>query len=81
MSYILNCENSNTAIEILNELKNQGINARVVPTPSSIINGCGLSLVIKSEADFENANKYSDKFIAYQFDKSINRKIEYKKLK
>ena len=81
MSYILNCENSNTAIEILNELKNQGINARVVPTPSSIINGCGLSLVIKSEADFENANKYSDKFIAYQFVKSINRKIEYKKLK
>ncbi|MBP3201222.1 MAG: DUF3343 domain-containing protein [Lachnospiraceae bacterium] len=81
MSYILNCENSNIAIEILNELRDQGINARVVPTPSSIINGCGLSLVIKSEADFEKTNKYSDKFIAYQFTKSINRKIEYKKLK
>ena len=59
MSYLLNCENSNIAIEILNELRDQGINARVVPTPSSIIDGCGLSLVIKSETDFEKVSMYN----------------------
>ena len=79
MSYLLNCENSNIAIEILNELRDQGINARVVPTPSSIIDGCGLSLVIKSETDFEKASMYSDKYIAYKLIKNIKGKIEYKK--
>ncbi len=80
MSYLLNCENSNIAIEILNELRDQGINARVVPTPSSIIDGCGLSLVIKSETDFEKVSMYGDKYIAYQLVKNTKGKIEYKKV-
>ena len=78
MSYLLNCENSNVAIELLNALKEDGVKARIVPTPSSIIDGCGLSLIIMDE-DLIKIDKKSDKFVTYQIERE-NIKVYYKKL-
>lgn len=79
MDYLLNCENSNIAIELLNKLREEGVRARVVPTPSSIIDSCGLSLIIDGDNDLKKINKYSDKFVAYQIE-SKDSKRNYIKL-
>ena len=78
MSYLLNCANSNVAMELLNELKADGVKTRVVPTPSAIVDGCGLSLIIMDE-DLKKIDKKSDKFVAYQIEKD-NTKVSYIKI-
>lgn len=67
-------------MELLNELREEGVRARVVPTPSSIIDGCGLSLVIKGDDEFKKANKYNDKFIACQIIKNSEKQNTYLRL-
>lgn len=80
MSYLLNCENSNIAIKLFNELKTKRIVAKIVPTPSSISSGCGLSLVINNDEDFNSIDKRSYKFVAYQIDKNDEKHSNYTKL-
>ena len=79
MDYLLNCENSSIAIELFNEFKEAGIDVRVVPTPSIILDGCGLSLIVMCDKVLKTIDKRSNKFVAYQIEYENGKKL-YKKL-
>jgi hypothetical protein len=47
--YLLVFNNTNEAMMGEDFLKNEGFNVMVMPTPSQLINSCGISLIIKHE--------------------------------
>ena len=79
MSFLLSCKNSEIAIELMNKLKNVGIETKIIPTPSALNVGCGLSLLVKSDEEFNKIDKHSDKFDAYQIITDLE-KTKYKKV-
>lgn len=81
MRYLLSCKNSNIAIKIFDVLSKNGIKSHIAPTPSSLNEGCGLSLIIDSDNALKMMNGYCDKFIAYQITKNSKKNVVYKKIK
>ena len=79
MSFLLSCKNSEIAIELMNKLKNVGIETKIIPTPSALNVGCGLSLLVKSDEEINKIDKHSDKFDAYQIITDLE-KTKYKKV-
>ena len=79
MSFLLSCKNSEIAIELMNKLKNVGIETKIIPTPSALNVGCGLSLFVKSDEEINKIDKHSDKFDTYQIITDLE-KTKYKKV-
>ena len=78
MSCLLNCKNTTIAISVMNELKNKNVLAWIVPKPSQISDGCGLSLII-NDVDFNIIDTNSDKYVVYLVE-SLNNKKNYKRI-
>ena len=80
MSYLLSCKNTNTAMELFKRLDSSKIKARVVPTPSSLGKGCGLSFIVNTEEDLKKIDICIDIIDVYQLEKNSNGIIKYNKM-
>lgn len=76
---IITFESTHEAMRCEKVLKDKGFKVRIIPLPSEISAGCGLSLKLNLE-DYkeiiENLNKYTNNFKCYEIIKNgFNKKV------